>query len=98
MKESFKFFLNKDYQKILKLITKKRKEKGLSQWTVGERLGLSESGYFKIEKGTTRLDMMRFIILMNILETTPKDFFEELQKVTPLNILNLSTSLTKNKE
>ena len=86
MEEIYKTFWEKDYQRILQLIAKKRIEKQLTQYEVGKRLGLSESGYFKIEKGTTRLDIMRFIVLMNILQITPKDFFVELEKVSPLDV------------
>ncbi|MDP5105915.1 MAG: helix-turn-helix domain-containing protein [Polaribacter sp.] len=84
MEENYRLFWEDDYQKILQLIAKKRIEKKLTQWDVSKRLGLSESGYFKIEKGTSRLDMIRFLTLINILETSPIDFFQELEKTTPL--------------
>lgn len=97
MNKLYKVFLEEDYQKILKLIAKKRVEKGLTQWDFASRLHLTESGYFKIEKGISRLDIMRFLVILNILEITVQDFFNELDKTTPLAYFNKS-SLTKNKD
>ena len=87
MKKIFQTFLEKDYQKILQLLAKKRKEKGVKQYDISQRLGLTESGYFKIEKGTTRLEIMRFIVILNILDISPQDFFQELKDSSPLDIL-----------
>ncbi|MFC4268290.1 helix-turn-helix domain-containing protein [Polaribacter marinivivus] len=78
--------MEKDYQKILQLLAKKRKEKGVTQYDISQKLGLTESGYFKIEKGTTRLDIMRFIVILNFLDVSPKDFFQELEETLALDI------------
>lgn len=88
MKILIKNFMDKDYEKILQLITTKRVEKGLTLSKMGEIIGLSESGYFKIEKGVSRLDLMRFIVILNHLDISPQDFFLELEETTPLHLIN----------
>lgn len=88
MSSVIRIFMEEDYQKILRLIAKKRSELGISQFRMGEVLGLTESGYFKVEKGKSRLDLMRFIIILNKLGITPQDFFTELENTTPLEFLN----------
>lgn len=80
MKKPYHTSYHKDFKKILALIAKKREEKKISQWDLGEQLGLSESGYFRVEKGTSKLDMIRFLQILSILEISPSDFFKDLEK------------------
>ena len=48
---------------ILTRIKKLRSEKGLSQYHLGKRIGISQNAYYKVENGLTRLDLQRLIQL-----------------------------------
>ena len=60
---------------ILKKIVTRRKQLGISQTEMALKVNLSPNGYFKIEKGLTKLDISRFIEIAEILEIPPKKFF-----------------------
>lgn len=64
------------YHLVLKKIAEKRKKAGFIQYDVAEHLDLSESGYFKIESGRTKLDFIRFLEILDKLEITPEEFFK----------------------
>lgn len=48
-----------DVKKVLDKIAKRRKKKGYSYENMAEDLGLTPSGYRKIEKGETKLSVER---------------------------------------
>ena len=54
--------------KLLVNICKKRKERNITQADMAEKLGLSETGYAKVERGETKLDFDRLHRIANILE------------------------------
>lgn len=58
------------YQKI----RRKRKERGLSQDDMADRLGISPSTYGKLERGLTRMDTDRLKQIAEILEVEITDF------------------------
>ena len=60
---------------ILNKLKEERLKTGLSQWDFGEKIGLSQNAYFKLEKGKTKLDMQRFLVICKILNKEPKSFF-----------------------
>jgi len=62
---------------ILKSIKRIRQEKSISQYEMANRLNISQNAYFKIEKGTTKLDLYRFILISNILEFKVSSFIIE---------------------
>ena len=45
------------------------------------KLGLTESGYFKVEKGKTKLDFERLLLILMVLEITVADFFKDIDQV-----------------
>ncbi len=53
---------------ILHKIKALREQKSFSQYEMGQRLGISQNAYYKIEKGHTRLDLRRLIQLSSIFE------------------------------
>lgn len=59
--------------KLRENICEKRKEKNITQAVMAEKLGLSETGYAKIERGETRLDIDRIQKIANILEISIAD-------------------------
>ena len=64
------------YLTILKKLAQKRAEAGFTQYDIAEILGLTESGYFKIETGKTKLDLERLLIILNKLDISLEKFFK----------------------
>lgn len=62
---------------VLQKIAAKRREMGISQWDFGKKLNLGEGGYFKVEKGGTKLDMLRFFQILEHQGITAKAFFND---------------------
>jgi DNA-binding XRE family transcriptional regulator len=77
MKEKEREKVENYYFEILRKIANKRAEAGLSQIDLALKLGLTDSGYFKIEKGITKLDIQRFLSILYKLDISPKEFFED---------------------
>ena len=50
-----------------------REDKNLTQAMMAEKLGLSETGYAKVERGESRLDIDRIQKIANILEISIAD-------------------------
>lgn len=65
--------MTKASDKLRENICEKRKEKNITQAVMAEKLGLSETGYAKIERGETRLDIDRIQKIANILEISIAD-------------------------
>lgn len=57
-----------DIKKILDKIAKRRKKKGYSYENMAEDLGLTSSGYRKIEKGETKLSVERLFQIAAVLD------------------------------
>lgn len=70
--------IEKSTEKVLQNIVAKRKELGISQWELSEKLNLSNNGYFKVESGKTKLDLKRLLRIAEVLEVSPAIFFENL--------------------
>ncbi|MCH3881571.1 MULTISPECIES: helix-turn-helix domain-containing protein [Tenacibaculum] len=62
--------------KLLQRIRKEREEKGLTQYDLARKIGLSQTAYHKIERGGTRLDMFRFFKIAIILEISPSKLMD----------------------
>jgi transcriptional regulator with XRE-family HTH domain len=63
--------------KVLERIIKKRQELGVSQMELAFKLHLSSNGYFKIEKGKTKLSVLRLLQIAEVLKVKPCCFFED---------------------
>lgn len=70
--------IDKKAKRVLKKIVAKRKELGITQWELSEKLNLSNNGYFKVETGKTKLDLKRLLRIAEVLEVSPAIFFEDL--------------------
>lgn len=66
---------NDKVSSILKKIVARRKKLGISQVDLALKLNMSANGYFKVEKGITKLDLYRLIEIAEILKIDPKEFF-----------------------
>lgn len=53
---------------ILSRIKELREQKSFSQYEIGQKLGISQNAYYKIERGITKLDLQRLIQLSYIFE------------------------------
>ncbi|GAB7255812.1 helix-turn-helix domain-containing protein [Polaribacter sp. OB-PA-B3] len=74
-----KDIINASHSKILQKIVILRRNAGLSQVELADAIGISESGYFKVEKGKTKLDLERLLIILLKLKISPKEFFKDIE-------------------
>ena len=65
-----------DIKKILDKIAKRRKKKGYSYENMAEDLGLTPSGYRKIEKGETKLSVERMLQIATVLDLSVSKLFD----------------------
>ena len=65
-----------NYLAILKKIIARRSHRDITQITAAKHINIGESGYFKIEKGKTKLDIERLFEILELLEVSPEDFFK----------------------
>lgn len=76
-KDYFTYFVKEEYEAILNKLTSIRQEKGYTQYQVGERLGISDNAYSKLENGHTKLDVQRLIFILKIFDVNLSDFFKD---------------------
>ncbi|WP_189663003.1 helix-turn-helix domain-containing protein [Polaribacter sp. IC073] len=67
---------NSKYFAALEKIVATRVESGITQINIADHLNLGEGGYFKIEKGRSKLDLKRFFEILEYLEVSPEEFFK----------------------
>ncbi|MEO9571458.1 MAG: helix-turn-helix transcriptional regulator [Polaribacter sp.] len=65
----------KKAEKVLQKIIDRRQELGLSQTELALKLNMTISGYFKVEKGDSKLDLIRLFEIAELLEIDAKEFF-----------------------
>lgn len=53
-----------------------RKNKGISQKDIAEKLNMSQSAYAKLENGFTKIDISRLVVISEILEVDPNEFIQ----------------------
>ena len=68
--------IQKQYDKVIETIIEERKNKGFSQRELGEKIGISQNSYYKIEKGKTKLDVYRFLHIVSILKIDANGVFK----------------------
>lgn len=71
--------LKRRYKRFQELLIEARKNAGLSQEAVAERIGQPQSVVSKIESGIRRLDVVEFMILMEAINYDPIDFIKKLK-------------------
>lgn len=62
---------------VLQKIITRREELGITQWDIASKLNITSNGYFKVEKGITKLDVNRLLEIAIILDVKPQYFFED---------------------
>jgi len=70
--------VNGKVNRILEKIIARRNEIGITQWELATILNITNNGYFKVEKGMTKLDVKRLIEIAEILNISPAYFLEDL--------------------
>lgn len=53
-----KSVFSSEYETMLRLLKKRRKTAGITQITIGDRLGMTQSAVSKVERGERRLDVV----------------------------------------
>ncbi|PQJ79472.1 helix-turn-helix domain-containing protein [Polaribacter porphyrae] len=76
-KNIYHFLVEDDLITILKKIKTIRLEQNLTQADMCYRLNISQSVYSKLEKGESKLDMERLLLILKTLNTSLADFFKD---------------------
>ncbi|HEX7997922.1 MAG TPA: helix-turn-helix transcriptional regulator [Pyrinomonadaceae bacterium] len=71
--------LKRRYKRFQELLVEARKNAGLSQEAVAERIGQPQSVVSKIESGVRRLDVVEFMAVMEAIDMDPVDFIKKLK-------------------
>jgi transcriptional regulator with XRE-family HTH domain len=71
------YFVKDEYKAILNKLISIRKEKGGTQYQVGQKLGISANAYSKLENGHTKLDTERLLFILQIFDVNLNDFFKD---------------------
>lgn len=74
-----KSIFTKRYEKFRNLLTKARKNAGLTQSELAEKLSRPQSFVSKYERGERRLDVVEFLEISQALGISPPVFFEKLE-------------------
>lgn len=69
-------FRDERYRSLIAQLAARRKELGLSQQALAERLGLHKQFVSRVELGERRLDVIEFVDLARALELAPKDLVD----------------------
>ena len=77
-KEKEKSNAKSNYSLILEKIIVQRIAAGKTQINIANHLNLSEGGYFKVEKGKTKLDLERLLEILEFLKISPEEFFKDM--------------------
>lgn len=71
----------KQYRVCLDWLIQARKDAGLTQQQVADKLGRPQSFVAKYEGGERRLDVVEFVEIAKALGANPKAFISDLQKL-----------------
>ena len=71
---------SKQYYRFRHLLISYRKEKGITQTQMAERLDRPQSFVSKYETGERRLDLIEFLEITKALELDPHSFIDELEQ------------------
>ncbi|PLZ02683.1 XRE family transcriptional regulator [Burkholderia sp. WAC0059] len=66
------------YQRIADLLAELRKERGLLQQDVADRLGRPQAFVSKVESGLRRLDLIELMDFLAALDVDPQEFMDHI--------------------
>lgn len=71
------------YQRVATLLAQIRRERGLLQQDVADKLGRPQAYVSKVESGARRLDLIELMDMLRVLETDPHLFMDQLLSQSP---------------
>ena len=71
------------HEALIELLIRKRKQAGLRQWELAERLGEYQSFIARIEKGQRRIDVCEFLKIAKALKFDPGREISKLFREAP---------------
>lgn len=71
------------YRAFVEILTAARKEAGLNQTQLGERVGRLQTFISIIERGERRVDLIEFCALAKAMGHDPVELFERVYRVLP---------------
>ncbi|WP_395061150.1 helix-turn-helix domain-containing protein [Paraburkholderia silvatlantica] len=71
------------YQRVAALLAQIRRDRGLLQQDVADKLGRPQAYISKVESGVRRLDLIELMDILRVLETDPHLFIDDLLSQTP---------------
>jgi transcriptional regulator with XRE-family HTH domain len=74
------------YKAFLSILIAARKEAGLTQTDVAERIGRKQAHISIIETGVRRLDLIEFCALSRVMGYDPEVLFAQVMKALPANL------------
>jgi transcriptional regulator with XRE-family HTH domain len=74
------------YASMLEVLTAARKDAGVSQIELAERLGKTQSFVSQIERGVRRLDLIEFCAFARGLRLEPTELFAAISRKLPTKI------------
>ena len=73
-----KSVFTEEYERFRQMLIEARKERGLTQVDIAERLGKPQSFVSKYERGERRLDVVEFLEVAKAIGADPKAIIDEL--------------------
>ena len=68
---------NPDYQLLLEVLREARKQQGVPQVLLAERLGNTQTFVSKCERGERRIDLVEFVEFVEAMGSSPAEVFNE---------------------
>lgn len=75
-----KTIYSREYAALLRVLRSKRTESGVTQVQLGEKLGMTQSAYSKLERGELRIDVIQLRSISKLIGVTLADFVNSLEK------------------
>jgi transcriptional regulator with XRE-family HTH domain len=85
-------------QEIIETLKKIRKQKGLTQKAISEKLNITNAQYAHYETGRSEMTINTFLKILEILEVNLNDFFNFQNNITKEDLINLQNNIEKLKE
>lgn len=75
-----KTIYTREYAALLRVLRSKRKESGVTQIQLAEKLGMTQSAYSKLERGELRIDVIQLRTISKLIGGTLPEFVASLEK------------------
>lgn len=75
-----KTIYTREYAALLRVLRSKRKESGVTQIQLAEKLGMTQSAYSKLERGELRIDVIQLRTISKLIGATLPEFVASMEK------------------